>query len=98
ESIRVYGLWRPGLTQARRDLCHQIRDCIEEIKSDRNLLNNIIILLSQMPDNDILLHIRNNIEQGIVNHMAELSRFQNDHKPYSEMAKQLVARFLQEIY
>ena len=41
--------------------------------------------------------MKNDAEQGIANHMAELSRFQNEDKPYSAMAKQLIARFLQEI-
>jgi len=97
-SIEVYGLWRPGLAQARRDRCILIRGCIQDIKRDRAQLNDFVKLLQAQPDNDTLKQTRDRAKQGLASHLAELHRLQQDEKPYTGMVRQIIKQELPGVF
>jgi uncharacterized protein (TIGR02646 family) len=93
ESIRVYGLWRRWLTKFRKEKYLEIRGCIKKIERHRKVLNNIIQGLELNPDDELRKMNKELIEEGLAEHIEELFQYQEAHKEYSGMAKQIIAKY-----
>lgn len=86
-SIEVYGLNRIGLVQERREVLRLIE---QRMTTTRHLLE-------LMAEGDLSPHQASLVEEVLVHELVALRRFQRPERPFAQMARQVIARFVAEI-